>query len=177
MQLFVNHLAPFMLTHLLLDRIRQSAPARIINITSTAHSSGAIDFDDLHLKNNYKGYKQYANTKLMNVIFTYELARRLEGTGITVNCVHPGIIHTNLLRNFSSVLNLLFHAFGRFFKHPREGADTPVYMATAPELAVVTGKYFKYRDTLGTSEISYDHDVQRRLWEASLELTGVEPAI
>ena len=151
MQLFVNHLAPFMLTHLLIDRIRESAPARIINIASTAHSSGTIDFDDIQHERGYKGYKAYADTKLMNVVFTYELARRLEGTGVTANCVHPGVIHTNLLSNFSFVLNALFHLTGRFFKQPEEGADTPVYMATAPELQDVTGKYFKYRDTLGTS--------------------------
>jgi retinol dehydrogenase-14 len=170
MQFFVNHLAPFLLTNLLLDTIAASAPARIINVTSTAHSSGTIDFDDLQCERNYRGYKMYANTKLMNVVFTYELARRLEGTGVTANCVHPGIIHTNLLRNFSSLMNIVFHAFQVFFKKPEEGADTPVYLAASPDVEGVTGKYFKYRATLGTTRESNDRDVQRRLWEASERL-------
>jgi NAD(P)-dependent dehydrogenase (short-subunit alcohol dehydrogenase family) len=177
MQLFVNHLAPFMLTNLLIDLVKASAPARIINVSSTAHSSGTIDFDDIQHERGFKGYKAYANTKLMNIVFTYELARRLEGTGVTANCVHPGIIHTNLLRNFSMVLNMLFHALQKFFKHPREGADTPVYMAIAPELSHVTSKYFKYRQTLGTSQQSYDENVQRLLWEISESLTGIETTI
>lgn len=176
LQFFVNYLAHFYLTHLLLDMLKASAPARIINVTSTAHSSGTIDFDDLQCEKHYKGYKMYANTKLMDMVFTYELARRLEGTGVTANCVHPGIIHTGLLRNYSSVLHLAFNAFGKFFKKPEEGADTPVYLAASPEVSGVTGKYFKYRAPLGSTPESNDPDVQRRLWDASAALLGLDEA-
>jgi NAD(P)-dependent dehydrogenase (short-subunit alcohol dehydrogenase family) len=175
MQLFVNHLAYFMLTNLLIDLLEASAPARVINVASTAHSSGTIDFDDIQYEKHYKGYKAYARTKLMNIVFTYELARRLEGSGVTANCVHPGVIHTGLLRNFSFVLNTLFHALSRFFKNADEGAETPIYLACSPEVGAVSGKYFKYCRPLGSSEESNDPDVQRRLWEVSEALTGLKP--
>jgi NAD(P)-dependent dehydrogenase (short-subunit alcohol dehydrogenase family) len=172
MQFFVNHIAYFMLTCLLADTVRASAPARIVNVASTAHSSGRIDFDDLQLEHNYKGWQAYANSKLANVVFTYELARRLEGTGVTANCVHPGVIHTGLLRNYSRVLNLLFHAAQMFFKKPEQGAETPVYVASSPDVEGVTGKYFRNREPMGTTEESYDREVQRRLWEVSEEISG-----
>jgi NAD(P)-dependent dehydrogenase (short-subunit alcohol dehydrogenase family) len=174
LQFFVNYLAHFLLTHLLLDTLTACAPARIVNVTSTAHSSGTIDFDDLQCERTYKGYKMYANTKLMDMVFTYELSRRLQGTGVTANCVHPGIIHTNLLRNYSSVLHLAFHAFGAFFKQPDEGAETPVYLASSPDVDGVTGKYFKRCAPLGSSVESTDEDVQRRLWETSAALLGLD---
>lgn len=171
-QFFVNYLSHFLLTNLLLDTLKASAPTRVVNVTSTAHSSGTIDFDDIQCEKNYKGYKMYANTKLMDMVFTYELARRLDGTGVTANCVHPGIIHTNLLRNYSSLLHFAFHAFGAFFKKPEEGAETPVYLAAAPDVGGVTGKYFKYCAPLGSSAESNDEDVQRRLWDLSARLVG-----
>lgn len=176
-QLFVNHLAYFMLANLLIDMLRASAPSRVINVTSTAHSSGSIDFDDIQFEHNYKGYKAYANTKLMNMMFTYELARRLEGSGVTANCVHPGVIHTGLLRNFSFVLNALFGLLRVFFKKAREGAETPIYLAASPDVGEVTGKYFKYCRPLGSSEESYDREAQRRLWEVSETLTGLRTSI
>jgi len=172
MQFFVNHVAYFMLTNLLIDMLRASAPSRIVNIASTAHSSGTLDFDDLQSEHNYKGWKTYANTKLANVVFTYELARRLEGSGIDANCVHPGVIHTNLLRNYSMVLNLLFHALQFFFKKPEEGAATPVYVASSPELEGVAGRYFRNSAPMDTTEESNDRDVQQRLWDASEEISG-----
>lgn len=172
MQFFVNHLAYFLLTGLLLETLRASAPSRIVNVASTAQSSGVIDFDDLQMKRHYRGWQAYANTKLMNVVFTYELARRLEGTGVTANCLHPGVIQTNLLRNFSSVLQGAWHAAGRFFKQPDDGAETPVYLASSAEVASVSGQYFRYCKTMGTCEASYDRETQRRLWEESERLTG-----
>ncbi len=173
MQFFVNHLAYFMLTGLLMDVLRHSEPSRIVSVSSTAHSRGVVDFDDLQLAKDYRGWQAYANTKLMNIVFTYELARRLEGTRVTANCLHPGVIHTNLLNNFSSVLQTAWHATGRFFKTPDDGAETPVYLASSPDVATVSGKYFKYCKPLGTSAQSYDRDVQRRLWEESERLSGV----
>jgi len=176
MQFFVNHLAYFLLTGLLLDVLKASTPARVVNVASSAQSSGVIDFDDLQLARNYRGWQAYANTKLMNVVFTYELARRLEGTRVTANCLHPGVIHTNLLRNFSSVLQTVWHATGRFFKTPEDGAETPVYLASSPEVATVTGQYFRYCKPLGTCAASYDRGVQQRLWEESERLSGFKYA-
>ena len=172
MQFFVNHVAYFMLTNLLIDTIRATPSARIVNIVSTAHSNGTIDFDDLQFEQNYKGWSAYANSKLANIVFTYELARRLEGTGVTANCVHPGVIHTNLLRNYSTVLNVLFHALRFFFKTPKQGAVTAVHVASSPDVDGVTGKYFRDCAPMGTSEESNDRDVQRRLWDVSEEITG-----
>lgn len=172
MQFCVNHLAYFLLTGLLLDVLRASEPSRVINVASTAHSRGVIDFDDLQFAEAYRGWQAYANTKLMNVLFTYELARRLEGTRVTVNALHPGVIHTNLLSNFSSVLQLAWHAIGRWFKQPEDGAETPVYLAASPEVVSVSGKYFRYCKPLGTSAQSYDREIQRRLWKESERLSG-----
>lgn len=174
MVFFVNHLAYFMMALLLVDRLRASAPARIVNVASSAHSSGTIDLDDLQLEHgHYAGWKQYANTKLMNVVFTYELARRLEGTGVTANCAHPGVVHTGLLRRYSRVLTFLWNASQALFRKPEEGADTQVYLASSPEVEGVTGRYFRRREAIGTSQVSYDRDLQRGLWEASERIAGI----
>ena len=172
MQFFVNHLAYFLLTGLLMETLLVSRSARIINVASTAQSSGVIDFDDLQMKRQYRGWQAYANTKLMNILFTYELSRRLDGTGVTANCLHPGVIRTKLLRNFSSVLQVAWDVTGKFFKQPEDGAETPVYLASSPEVAGVTGQYFRYCRTMGTCEASYDRETQRRLWDESERLTG-----
>jgi NAD(P)-dependent dehydrogenase (short-subunit alcohol dehydrogenase family) len=171
-QFFVNHLAYFLLTNLLVDTLAASAPSRIINVASTAHSRGVLDFDDLQAEKRYDGWQQYANTKLANVMFTYELARRLEGTGVTANCLHPGVIHTNLLRNYSRLLDWLFHRLRGFFRQPEEGAETALYLAVSPDVAGVTGKYFRDSRTCGTSHQSNDPDIQKRLWDVSEMLVG-----
>jgi NAD(P)-dependent dehydrogenase (short-subunit alcohol dehydrogenase family) len=171
LQLFVNHLAYFLLTGLLLDTGR-SHPARIVNVSSTAHSRGVLDFNDFQMEHHYRGYEQYANTKLMNIMFTYELARRLEGAGVTVNCLHPGVIRTGLMRGVSPILHGLWQATGRFFKQPVDGAETPVYLATSPDVESVSGKYFRHCREMGTTRDSNDRDLQRRLWEESERLTG-----
>jgi len=173
MQFFVNHVAYYMLACLLIDPLREGAPSRIVNVASTAHQSGVIDLDDLNSrKSTYSGWQAYANSKLMNVLFTYELARRLDGTSITANCVHPGVIHTNLLNNYSWVLSRLFHALQVFFKQPTDGADTPVFLATDPAVARISGHYFSNREPTDTNEISYDRDLQRGLWDATAEISG-----
>jgi NAD(P)-dependent dehydrogenase (short-subunit alcohol dehydrogenase family) len=133
LQFFVNHLAYFLLTGLLLEKLRRSPASRIVSVSSSAHSRGVIDFDDLQMEHHYRGYDAYAASKLMNIVFTYELARRLEGKGVTANCLHPGVIRTGLMRGVSPVLHALWQSTGRFFKQPREGAETPVYLATSPE--------------------------------------------
>jgi len=172
LQFFVNHLAYFLLTGLLLERLRASQPARIVSVSSTAHSRGVIDFNDLQMERHYRGYDAYASTKLMNILFTHELARRLEGSGLTANCLHPGVIRTGLMRGVSPVLHALWQSMGKFFKQPSEGAETPVYLATSPEVEGVSGKYFRYCREFGTSRESYDRDVQLRLWEESERLSG-----
>lgn len=177
MQFAVNHLGYFTLTNLLIDVLKRSAPSRIINLASTAHSRGTIDFDDLQNEKDYNGWQAYANSKLANIMFTYELARRLEGSGVTANCVHPGVIRTGLMRNVSIALHGLWSLLRAFFKDADKGADTPLYLATAPEVANVTGKYFRYRKPTGTSAESNDRDVQRRLWETSENLSGIRSSI
>lgn len=172
MQFAVNHLAPFLLTNLLLHRLRASAPARIITVASTAQSRGHIDFDDLQSERGYNGWQAYANSKLANVLFTYELARRLAGSGVTANCVHPGVIHTGLMRGVSPLLSWLWYLLRGFFKPAREGADTPIYLAASAAVADQSGIYFRYRKPCGTSPESQDLEVQRRLWEKSAALTG-----
>lgn len=174
MQFAVNHLAPFLLTHLLLDKIKASAPARIITLASTAHSRGYIDFDDLQGELSYNGWQAYANSKLANVMFTYELARRLDGSGITVNCVHPGVIHTGLMRNVSKIISGLWFLLQGFFKKADEGAETPVYLASSPEVTGISGKYFRHCKPCGTSEESNNKEIQQRLWETSKALTGIQ---
>ncbi len=172
LQFFVNHLAYYLLTGSLIDLLKKSAPSRIINIASTAHSRGILDFENLQGEKSYNGWQQYSNTKLANIVFTYELARRLEGTGVTANCLHPGVIHTNLMSSYSKPLNWTWHLLQWFFKKPVEGAETPVYLASSPEVVDVSGAYFKYCNPLGSSGESNDPENQRRLWEISEELTG-----
>jgi NAD(P)-dependent dehydrogenase (short-subunit alcohol dehydrogenase family) len=157
----VNHLAPFLLTNLLLDLIKKSAPSRIINVSSMVHSGALIDFHDIHMKRDYSGSSAYARSKLANLLFTYTLSGRLKGTAVTVNALHPGVINTKLLRvNYSG---------GR---PPKEGARTPVYLAISPELQVVTGKYFVNMQQTTSSSLSYDTALQEKLWEVSEELVS-----
>ena len=157
----VNHLAPFLLTLLLLDLIEKGAPSRVINVSSMAHSS-AIDFNNLQGEKGHSGYEAYSLSKLCNILFTYELAERLEGKGITVNCLHPGVINTKLLR-----------AGWGGGSPVTEGSKTSVYLASAPELDTVSGKYFVNKAQAKSSSISYDRDVGKRLWKISEKLTKV----
>jgi NAD(P)-dependent dehydrogenase (short-subunit alcohol dehydrogenase family) len=166
----VNHLAYFLLTNLLLDVIKISAPARIVNVASIAHMTGTINFDDLQGEKSYSGMGAYRQSKLANILFTYELARRLEGTRVTVNCLHPGVIATNIARDMPKVVDLALRAF---FSSPEKGADTTVYLASSPEVEGVTGKYFDDREETRSNEESYNKDVARRLWEVSARLTGL----
>jgi retinol dehydrogenase 14 len=166
----VNHLGYFLLTNLLLDVIKQSAPARIVNVASTAHRSGTIDFNDLQGERSYSTMRAYGQSKLANILFTYELARRLEGSGVTVNCLHPGVIGTNIFR---SVLGLGAMA-KLFLKSPKKGAETSIYLATSPEVAQVTGKYFDDKKVVSSSPESYDKAIAQRLWQVSEQLTKLQ---
>jgi NAD(P)-dependent dehydrogenase (short-subunit alcohol dehydrogenase family) len=162
----LNHLAYFLLTHLLLDTITASAPARIINVASDAHEGSEINFDDLGYRRRYSGWTAYGASKLANILFSYELARRLDGTGVTVNAVHPGFVNTNFQR--AAGLDM------RGPLTPEEGADTPIWLATSPEVEGVTGKYFVRRRDTRSSNVSHDKKVARRLWEVSAEMVGSE---
>ncbi|MFX1298453.1 MAG: SDR family oxidoreductase, partial [Promethearchaeota archaeon] len=167
-----NHLAYFLLTNLLLDVIKASAPARIINVSSDAHGLAKIYFDDLQLENNFDGFTAYSQSKLANILFTYELARRLEGTGVTANVVHPGMVRTNLGRYSKNVRRVMEEA-GESLLTSEEGAATQIWLATSPEVENVTGKYFDNKEVVKSSRKSYNQDLQQRLWEVSEKLTGL----
>ena len=166
----VNYLGGFLLTHLLLDLLKASAPSRVVNVSSSAHEGGLIHFDDLQGEARYSGFRAYGQSKLAQVLFTYELARRLEGTGVTVNACHPGVIRTNFGRDDWP---WAVHLVRPFFRSPEKGAQTPVYLAASPEVAGLTGKYVVRKEPRASSRLSQDPELQRRLYDVSLELTGL----
>ena len=174
MQLAINHLAPFLLTNLLLDLLKESAPSRIVTVSSDAHRWAKIDLDDLQSRKRYRGMQVYGKTKLANIMFTYELAERLEGTGVTANCMHPGGVNTNFGNNQGGPMNLLFRLFKPFMRSPEQGADTLIYLASSPEVEGMTGKYLADRKVKAASDAAYDETTRKRLWEASEELTGLK---
>ena len=167
-QFDVNYLGGFLLTHLLLERLETSAPSRVVNVSSTAHEGVSLDFDDLQGEQGYRGYRTYSRSKLAQVLFTAELARRLAGTGVTVNSCHPGVIRTNL---GGDDMPAVFKFVRLFFKSPERGAETPIYLATSPGVAAVTGGYFVNRRMTEPSRASRDATSARRLYELSLDLT------
>lgn len=170
--LALNHMGYFLLTQLLLPVLERNAPARIVNVASAVHRSATIDFDDLMSERGYGAMRAYAQSKLANVLFTYELARRLEGRGVTANCLHPGVVASGFGRGGGTAFNAMY-SFGKpFMRSPERGADTAVWLATDPGLAATSGKYFIDRREARSSPISYDHDVARRLWVASERLVG-----
>ncbi len=173
MQLAVNHLAPFLLTHLLLPPLTAGAPSRIVTVSSTTHQGAAIDFADLQREREYDPADVYAETKLMNVLFTYELARRLSGTGVTANCLHPGAVATRLLADYMRVPLVDGVAVPAFGASPEQGADTIIYLAASPEVASISGRYFTHRRETRSSPVSYDAALARRLWELSERLSGL----
>ena len=159
----VNHLAPFLLTNLLLDLLKKSAPSRIITVSSVAHTRGNLDFDNLQAERSFGGYSSYALSKLANVLFAYELGELLAGTGITSNCLHPGVIGTKLLRAGFNITGA----------NTSDGAETLIYLASSPETDGVTGKYFQEKQETPSSPITHDAALRKRLWEISAQLTGL----
>jgi NAD(P)-dependent dehydrogenase (short-subunit alcohol dehydrogenase family) len=169
----LNHLAYLLLTTLLLDLLQGSAPARVVNVTSGAQSMGRIDLEDLQGKRRYRGQRAYNQSKLANVLFTYELARRLQGTGVTVNCVHPGVVRTNFgQQNQPLAWRLMIAVVAPFMRSPEKGAETVVYLASDPGVETVTEKYFHDLKPKRSSKLSYDEAVAARLWQVSEELTA-----
>jgi NAD(P)-dependent dehydrogenase (short-subunit alcohol dehydrogenase family) len=175
-QFAVNHLAYFLLTNLLVNRLRASAPARVVNVSSDAHHGHRLDFDDLELRRGYGGMEQYSRTKLANLLFTYELARRLRGTGVTANALHPGVIATRLLLDSLPLPGVSTPVMSALGGTPEQGADTVIWLASSPEVEGVTGKYFIRRREARSSSASYDQTAARRLWLESERLTGLTPA-
>lgn len=170
----VNHLGYFLLTNLLLDRLQASAPARIINVSSDAHQWGKIDFSDLHFTRGYGSMKAYSRSKLANLLFTFELARRLTGTGVTVNALHPGFVATNFgANNMGFAGPLLKWVINRFALSPAEGAKTMIYLATDAGVAGETGKYFVKNRAIAAAPVAYDEATAQRLWQESALMTGL----
>jgi NAD(P)-dependent dehydrogenase (short-subunit alcohol dehydrogenase family) len=163
----LNHMAPFQLTLLLWDLLIASAPARVIVVASRAHERTHLDLDDLQCARRFGPRDAYARSKLANVLFTYELARRLDGTGVTANCLHPGLVATRFGREGAAWYRLLLRLARPIMIGPARGAETMVHLACAPELAAVTGCYFAKRRVVRSAPASYDGDIARRLWEAS----------
>lgn len=183
MTLALNHLNYFLLTHLLLDTLKATAAqhgeARVVNVSSGAHRVGGLTFDDLQRRQKFGGFRAYGESKLMNIMFTYALARRLEGTNVTSNALHPGLVRTGFGKNNGGLLNTIFSALQVFGLSAEEGAQTSIYLASSPEVKGVSGKYFEKKKAVNSSQSSYDEAAQERLWQISEELTGIaqpEPA-
>jgi NAD(P)-dependent dehydrogenase (short-subunit alcohol dehydrogenase family) len=167
----LNHLAPFLLTDLLLERLKASAPARIVTVASAAQSLGRIDFDDLMGEKSYSGQRAYNQSKLANVMFTYEIGRRLEGTGVTATAMHPGVTNTSFsTEDPSRAFAPLVAVMRPFMRSPKKGADTAIYLASDPGVASVTGRYFSDRKEKATHHSSYDTTTTARLWDVSAAL-------
>ncbi len=170
----VNHLAPFLLTNLLLDALMAAPSARVVTVSSHAHFDGRGRFDDVRAERGYSGLRAYAESKLANVLFTYELARRLEGRGVAANCLHPGLVRTGFAGNVKGLSAMLFNLARPFMLTPEQGAQTSIYLAASPEVEGVSGTYFSERRPRKSSPRSYDRELQARLWALSEELTGAE---
>jgi NAD(P)-dependent dehydrogenase (short-subunit alcohol dehydrogenase family) len=163
----LNHLAPFLLTNLLLDRLKQSAPARIITTASGAHLGAHIPFDDMAAQRSYKAFGRYGETKLANILFTTELARRLEDSGVTANCFHPGLVATGFNRNNGTIMGLGMTLLWPVSRTPEKGAETLEWLASSPEVANVSGTYFFDMRPKTPSPAAQDRDAARRLWQVS----------
>jgi len=168
----INHLGPFLLTSLLLDLLKASAPSRIVNVSSDAHNGAKVDFEDLQGEKEFSGWHAYGQSKLAMILFTHELAKKLDGTGVTVNSAHPGVVRTNFANN-NGLVTFGFRLMRPFFISPKSAAKRILYVATSPELEGVTGKYFTKMHEAKSSQESYDDDSAKRLWQISEQLTKV----
>lgn len=170
----VNHLGYFLLTNLLLDLLKASAPSRVVSISSAAHRFGAIRFDDLQFKKRpYREWPAYGQSKLANLLFTYELARRLEGNGVTANAVHPGTVNSEFFAGMKGMMKVIPFLMKPFLISPQNGAATAIYLASAPELAQMSGQYFERLQPKRSSEASLDRAAAAQLWQISEQMTGL----
>jgi retinol dehydrogenase 12 len=170
----INHLSHFMLTCLLIDELKKSDNPRIINVSSAGHSSGKFDPENLQSEKKFGSFSTYCNTKLLNILFTFELAERLRGTGITVNALHPGVVSTNFAHELKGIYHMFNIIFKPFLLSPKEGAVTPVYLASSDVVKKVTGKYFVKCKPVETKNEFITPENQKILWEKSQELSGVQ---
>ncbi len=171
----LNHLAPFLLTNLLLDYLKAGGSARIVTVASIAHKGQKLEFDNLEGKPKYGSWKAYGRSKLANILFTYELARRLEGTGVTANCLHPGFVASKFGHNNGGFVKGAIGLGQRLFAISEEkGASTSIHLASSPEVEGVSGKYFAKSKPIASSAASHDEDAQARLWAISAEMVGLE---
>jgi NAD(P)-dependent dehydrogenase (short-subunit alcohol dehydrogenase family) len=168
----VNHMAPFILSTLLLERLKENAPSRIVNVNAGLYVFGKLDLEKTPFGHDFGRLKTYMNTKLCNILFTCELARRIEGSGVTVNALHPGVIRTNLGIS-PGILGVFVRIAKRFFDTPEEGARAPVWLATAPELEGVSGKYFDVKKETELTETAKDAKLACDLWDLSAKLAGM----
>jgi NAD(P)-dependent dehydrogenase (short-subunit alcohol dehydrogenase family) len=170
----LNHLAYFLLTNLLLDMLKDNSPSRVVNVSSGSHRSGEINFEDLDMRENYFILRAYRRSKLANVLFTYELAKRLEGSGVTVNCLHPGLVRTGIFRKIRFVGPLVDMFVRRRAISVAQGAETIVYLASSPEVQEISGMYYYKSKQADSSALSHDVELQEKLWEVSAHRTGLE---
>ncbi|RPI80965.1 MAG: SDR family oxidoreductase [Chloroflexi bacterium] len=169
----VNYFQSFLLTHLLLDKLKASAPSRIVNLSSNFHWAARLNLDNLNERGRYIGWNVYARTKLASLYFTYELSRRLEGSSVTANAVHPGLVATGMGKTSGWLLKTVFRIVDLFAIPPEKGAQSLVFQALDPSLSLISGKYFSGTKLTRSSPISYDVDNARYLWERSWEITGI----
>jgi NAD(P)-dependent dehydrogenase (short-subunit alcohol dehydrogenase family) len=173
----LNHLAYFLLTHLLLDRLNAAAPSRIVVVASDAHRGASIDFDDLQARGRFKGLRTYSRSKLANVLFARELARRLEGSGVTVNALHPGVVNSSFFSSGEGPAWWVMRRVAGLFAIPSaQGAQTSIYLASSPEVEGVSGAYFVKQREVKPAAAAQDDEVARRLWRVSEEMTGLVPS-
>lgn len=178
MTLALNHLSYFLLTDRLLPLLKVAARSRIVNVASDAHRGGRINVDDIQFRRNYSGWRAYQQSKLANILFTYELARRLEGTGVTANALHPGFVRTRFFQDFTGRVGFMIKLGARLVAiGPEAGARTSIYLATSPEVEGVTGRYFVKCRPVNSSSQSREQATAERLWRLSQELTGQTAAI
>jgi NAD(P)-dependent dehydrogenase (short-subunit alcohol dehydrogenase family) len=167
----VNHLAPFLMTNLLLERIWMSAPARIINVSSSAHAGAEINFRDIEFKKEFPRMKAYSQSKLANILFTRLLAEKLTGSGVTVNCLHPGVVYTSIYRNINPVMRSFFRLA---MISPEKGAKTSIFLASSPDVENISGEYFAKKKIAHSNKESHDLIIAERLWNLSEEYTGIK---
>jgi len=178
MTLALNHLNYFLLTNLLIDLLKASLAARVVNVSSMAHERGQINFDDLQGERRYSGWGAYCQSKLANVLFTYELARRFVGTKITANALHPGVVGTNFGANNKGIMALFVRLYLKLFSiSDKEGAETSIYLASSPEVENITGQYFVKKKPRISAPISHDKSIALRLWQVSMDLTKLKNSI
>ena len=169
----LNHLAYFLLTNLLLDLLRAAPAARIVSVSSQAHQFGTMDFGDLGYEKGYNPMRSYARSKLANILFTYELAKRMQGSSVVANTLHPGAVRSNFGKELSGIAGFVFKHFDIFMRSPEKGAETVIWLASAAEAEGISGKYFLDKKEIRSSKISYDETIATRLWEVSAEMTGI----